>query len=89
MLKRMTTMVSLRLSDDRLERVDRLVAAGEAPSRAALMVSAIDLWLELAEERRIDAAIVEGYTRIPQRTDDGLHAEAEAALERSVAEEPW
>ena len=30
------------------------------------MVAAIDAWLELAERRRIDAAIVEGYTRIPQ-----------------------
>jgi predicted transcriptional regulator len=85
----MSTMISLRLSDDRLRRLDQLVADGEASTRAAAMVAAIDAWLELAERRRIDAAIVEGYTRIPQRDDDALAREAEAAAERSIAEEPW
>ena len=82
-------MISLRLSDDRLRRLDELVAEGEASTRAAAMVAAIDAWLELAERRRIDAAIVEGYTRVPQRDDDELALEAEAAAERSIAEEPW
>jgi Arc/MetJ-type ribon-helix-helix transcriptional regulator len=84
-----TTMISLRLSEDRLRRLDELVAKGEASTRAAAMVAAIDAWLELAERRRIDAAIVEGYTRIPQTEDDELHRVAEAAAQRSIAEEPW
>ena len=53
------------------------------------MVAAIDAWLERAERRRIDAAIVEGYTRIPQTEDEDLHRLAEAALHRTIAEEPW
>jgi predicted transcriptional regulator len=85
----MSTMISLRLSDDRLRRLDELVAEGEASTRAAAMVAAIDAWLELAERRRIDAAIVEGYTRIPQTEDEDLHHLAEAALHRTIAEEPW
>jgi len=85
----MSTMISLRLSEDRLRRLDELVADGEASTRAAALVMAIDAWLELAERRRIDAAIVEGYTRIPQTEDDELHRVAEATARRQIADEPW
>ena len=69
-----------------MQAIDELVAAGR-PSRAAVIVEAIDRLVAELERERIDRAIVEGYTRIPQ-TDEELQS-ADRSTEESVAEEPW
>lgn len=53
----MTIQIAVRLPDDTVERLDRLVAAGEAPSRASVIERALAReFRRLAAER--DAAIL-------------------------------
>ena len=80
-------MITVRMSPDRVERVDALVASGVYPTRAEVVRAAVDELLKLEEDRAIDRAIVEGYTRIPQTGEELKWAEA--AARRSIAEEPW
>jgi metal-responsive CopG/Arc/MetJ family transcriptional regulator len=75
----------VQLSDELLALLDER-AARTGRSRSELIRSAIER--ELAEDREaaIDAAIVEGYRRIPQREHDPW---AEVSARRSIADEPW
>ncbi len=80
-------MITLRLSEERLERVDEVVARGVYRTRAAALRAALDRMLVEEEERRIDEAIVEGYTRIPPTPEE--ETMARASTYESVADEPW
>jgi len=82
----MSKMITVRMSDERVRAIDELVAAGRA-SRAAVIVEAIDRLVAELERERIDRAIVEGYTRIPQTAEELRWAEASGR--RSIADEPW
>jgi len=79
-------MITIRMSDDRVQAIDELVASGRA-SRAAVIVEAIDRLVADLERERIDREIVEGYRRIPE-TDEEL-AWAEWSTTESIREEPW
>jgi Arc/MetJ-type ribon-helix-helix transcriptional regulator len=83
----MSKMITLRISEERRERLDALVAEGAFPTRAAALTAALDRLLADEAERAIDLAIVEGYTRIPPTPDDDAYARASAR--RSIADEPW
>ena len=65
----MSKMITVRMSEDRPRAIDELVASGRA-SRAAVIVEAIDRLVSDLERERIDRAIVEGYTRIPQTAEE-------------------
>ena len=82
----MSKMITVRMSEDRVQAIDELVTAGRA-SRAAVIVEAIDRLVADLERERIDREIVEGYRRIPQ-TDEEL-AWARSSGRRSIADEPW
>jgi Arc/MetJ-type ribon-helix-helix transcriptional regulator len=79
-------MITVRMSDDRVEAIDALVASGRA-SRAAVIVEAIDRLLAQLESERIDREIVEGYRRIPETAEELEWAEW--STEESIREEPW
>lgn len=79
-------MITVRMSDDRVEAIDALVASGRA-SRAAVIVEAIDRLVAQLESERIDREIVEGYTRIPTTPEELDWAKWSA--EQSIREEPW
>ena len=83
----MSRMITVRMSDDRVARIDALVGGGSHPSRSSLIIAAIDRLVTELEEREIDRAIVAGYTRIPPTPDETRWAEL-AALD-SIREEPW
>ena len=83
----MSKMITLRMPEERVARIDALVADAPYPSRASFIVAAIDRLVAELEEREIDRSIVEGYTRLPQ-TDEELQW-AEAAELDSIREEPW
>jgi Arc/MetJ-type ribon-helix-helix transcriptional regulator len=83
----MSKMITVRTSDDRVARIDALVASGAYASRASVIVEAIDRLVAELERRAIDRAIVDGYTRIPQTAEELVWAEA--AGRRSIADEPW
>ena len=83
----MSRVVTFRLSDDRLAAIDRVVEAGAAESRSALVVAAIDAWLRESERRAVDDAYADAYARAPSTPEEQRVAEETGRL--SVAEEPW
>lgn len=58
------TQVAFQLSDEDLERIDRMVP-NDFPSRAEALRTAVKFWLEIIEQRRIDAALAAGYQVLP------------------------
>jgi Arc/MetJ-type ribon-helix-helix transcriptional regulator len=83
----MSKLITFRISEERMERLDSLVAGGRYPTRAAAMTAALDRLLDEERERAIDRAIVDGYTRSPPTASEGAYAWA--AGRRSIASEPW
>jgi metal-responsive CopG/Arc/MetJ family transcriptional regulator len=80
------TQTLVQLSDDLLARLDER-AAREGRSRSALVRDALHVYLADDVGARTDRAIVEGYTRVPQRDEEVAWA-ADAAR-RAVEAEPW
>jgi Arc/MetJ-type ribon-helix-helix transcriptional regulator len=82
-----TQQVAVRLPVDLLATVDRLVAAGVYPSRAAAVRAGLETLADAERRRAIDDAVIEGYTRVPpDRAEDAV---ALASLRDAIAEEPW
>jgi Arc/MetJ-type ribon-helix-helix transcriptional regulator len=83
----MSKVITVRMSEDRVRAIDDLVSSGSHKSRAAVIVEAIDRLVGELEGQRIDRAIVEGYTRIPQSAEELEWADW--STEQSIREEPW
>ncbi len=79
------TQTIVQLSEKLLEELDALRASTGGRSRSELIREALELYLSQRSAAAIDAAIVEGYTRIPQADDFGQLALVRAALH----EESW
>jgi Arc/MetJ-type ribon-helix-helix transcriptional regulator len=82
-----TRQVAVRLPADLLAAVDRMVADGVFPSRAAAVRAGLEAVAEAERRRALDDAVVEGYTRIPPTSIED--AAAVASLRDAIAEEPW
>jgi metal-responsive CopG/Arc/MetJ family transcriptional regulator len=82
-MSRRQTLV--QLSDELLALLDER-AARTGRSRSELIRSAIERELADDREAAIDAAIVEGYRRVPPKERDPW---AEASAKRSIGDEPW
>lgn len=82
-----TQQVAVRLPAPLLASLDDLVESGAYESRAAVVRAGIEAIAELERERRIDRAIVEGYTRTPSTDAEGRAALA--SLRDAILEEPW
>lgn len=80
-------MITVRMSPDRVERVDALVASGTYATRAEVVRAAVDALLHREEEDAIDRAIVEGYRGIPETAEE--LAWAKWSTIDSIGEEPW
>lgn len=80
-------MITVRMPEDRVGRIDAFVGGEPYPSRASFIIAAIDCLVAELEEQEIDRTIVEGYTRIPPTPDETRWAEL-AALD-SICDEPW
>jgi metal-responsive CopG/Arc/MetJ family transcriptional regulator len=75
----------VQLTDELLALVDER-AARTGKSRSELIRSALEQYLKSDRDAAIDAAILEGYRRIPaERHDPWAHA----AAAESIAAEPW
>jgi len=83
----MSVMITVRMSSDRVAKVDALVSSGAFPTRAEVVRAAVDRLLKAEEDAAIDRAIVEGYSRIPQTAEE--LAAADLDLIESLREEPW
>ena len=80
-------MVTLRLPEERVTRIDELVQAESYESRASFIVEAINRLVDELEQREIDRRIVAGYTRIPPTAEETRWAEIPGI--ESIREEPW
>jgi Arc/MetJ-type ribon-helix-helix transcriptional regulator len=82
----MATQLAIRLSDRTLQTLDRLIRAGRFANRTEAVRAAVEALVSDSERRDAEAAIVEGYRRIPDLpTDTWL----EAATKAMVSAEPW
>ena len=82
-----TQQVAVRLPERLLASLDDLVASGAYESRAAAVRAGIEAIARLERKRRIDRAIVDGYTCLPP-----TEAEDRAALvslSEAILDEPW
>ncbi|MDE0162357.1 MAG: hypothetical protein OXL98_11540 [Acidimicrobiaceae bacterium] len=82
-----TQQVAVRLAAPLLARLDDLVESGAYESRAAVVRAGIEAIAEVEQRRRIDRAIVDGYSRLPP-TEAEDHA-AIVSLSEAILEEPW
>lgn len=88
MLKGMRTQqVAVRLPVDLLATVDRLVAAGAYPSRAAAVRAGLEAIAEVERRREVDDALIQGYRRMPPTPSE--EAAALGSLRDAIADEPW
>jgi len=83
----MSKMVTLRLPEERVTRIDELVQAESYESRASFIVEAINRLVDELEQREIDRRIVAGYTRFPPTAEETRWAEISGI--ESIREEPW
>jgi metal-responsive CopG/Arc/MetJ family transcriptional regulator len=81
-MARQQTLV--QLTDELVARLDER-AEREGRSRSALVRDAIETYLSDDIEAAIDAAIVDGYTRIPDEPDPW----SELLGRESMRQEPW
>jgi hypothetical protein len=75
----------IQLDDARLAALDERAAAS-GRSRSDLVREAIDLLLGRGEAASVDAAIIEGYKRLPAPERDALVFEGALA---AIKAEPW
>ncbi len=81
------TAVAVRLPEDMVAAVDRLVAGGVFTTRADAFRAALSALLRSHEEQLVDQQITEGYRRMPQI--DAEVSAAAAATKALIEEEPW
>lgn len=82
-----TEQVAVRLPTELLAELDALVSGRRYESRAAAIRAGIELVTSAERHRQTDAAIVEGYRRVPPTGSE--HEAALASLRDAIAEEPW
>lgn len=87
MLDRMSIQITVRLTPHEVQELDKGVAAGDFSSRTHGIRTALALLTATQRQRRIDAAIVEGYRRIPPTSAELSWAAASGR--ELIAEEPW
>lgn len=82
-----TTQIAIRVPDDLLRTVDRLIEEGLVESRAHAVRQALERLVDQVERLRVDRAIIEGYRRAPVTKDE--EAASFESLRESIEEEPW
>lgn len=79
--------IAVRLPEELLDELDVLVDRGVYDSRAAAVRAGIEAVIARARRAAEDAAIVDGYRRIPPT--DTEEAAATASMRDAILEEPW
>jgi len=83
----MTVQIAVKLPDELVEALDRLVSEGAFDSRSSAVRRGVAVLLAVHRRQVIDQAYVEGYTRVPET--DGEIQEATRMAVESINEEPW
>jgi Arc/MetJ-type ribon-helix-helix transcriptional regulator len=83
----MTTPVPTRFSDEELELLDELVAAGIGDTRSAVVREAVVRLADTVRRAEDGASIAASYRDVPQSADDDQLALANAIAMTEA--EPW
>jgi len=83
----MTHQIAVKIPDDVLEAVDRLVADGRFPSRSGAVRAGLDMLVRQADRELIDRAFADGFRRRPEGSDE--LAEARRLAIEAIEDEPW
>jgi Arc/MetJ-type ribon-helix-helix transcriptional regulator len=82
-----TEQIAVRLPEELLAEVDKLVARGVYESRAAAVRAGLEAVAESERRREIDRAVLAGYRRIP--ASEAEPESAVASLRDAILDEPW
>ncbi len=83
----MTTQIAVKLPDELVTAIDRLVDDGRFPNRSAAVRRALDDLVAANERATIDRAFARGFRSVPE-TEDELADATRLAVE-SINDEPW
>ncbi len=83
----MTTQIAVKLPDDIVVSIDRLIANGIYPNRSAAIRAGLKMVTEQARTQTIDAAFAQGFKHNPE-TEEEL-AEAYRSGIEAIEDEPW
>ena len=82
-----TEQIAVRIPEELLIELDELVRRGVYDSRAAAVRAGIEAISEIERRRATDAALIDGYRRVPPT--EAEDRAAIASLREAIAEEPW
>lgn len=82
-----TDQIAVRLPAPLLSDLDDLIRSGAYASRAAAVRAGIEAIVKLELQRRIDRAVVDGYSRQPPTETE--EQAALASLREAILDEPW
>lgn len=80
------TTVAVRLPDELVNELDRLVSEGAYRTRTEAVRVALESFVDEQRQQSLDASIVSGYRRVPPPEPDPWTV---AQAVRSIEEEPW
>lgn len=83
----MTTQIAVKLPDEVVVAVDRLVSEGRFPNRSATVRRALDVLLASVERESVDQAFARGFGATPETVDELADA-ARLAVD-AIEDEPW
>ena len=83
----MTIQIAVKLPDDVVAAVDRLVGEGRFPSRSAAVRRALDDLVAASERAAVDEAFARGFRAVPETADE-LSDAMRLAVE-AINDEPW
>lgn len=83
----MTTQIAVKLSEELLEAVDRLVASQRFASRSDIVRAGLQRMIADDAAATLDSAFADGYARHPDSESDLRRATTLAI--GSIEDEPW
>lgn len=83
----MTIQIAVKLPDDLVEAVDRLVTEEQFENRSAAVRAALRSLLHASRSQAVDRAFAEGFARLPEDVDEMRQA-TDLAVD-AIEAEPW
>lgn len=83
----MTTQIAVKLPDDLVAAIDRLVDEGTFRSRSAAVRRALNSLVAASERAAVDQAFAHGFRAVPETADEMADA-TRLALD-AIDDEPW
>jgi Arc/MetJ-type ribon-helix-helix transcriptional regulator len=83
----MKTQIAIKLPEELVAAVDRLVDEGHYESRSDAVRTGIGMVVRKADRQRVDRAFAQGFARTPESA--GELADARRLAIEAIEDEPW